>query len=101
MSLLKDVCIEAIKRMPENITVEDIICEIIIIGNIVEPLQNEGRETTVEEVLERVDKWKENRTITNEEIIEQSKAWRERSIMGIREKLIIIDKKGNIVLSIQ
>ena len=59
MSLVKDVCIEAIRRMPEDITFEDIIDKILIIGHVLEGLKDikDERTVTTEELLKRVEEW--------------------------------------------
>lgn len=53
MSVLKDVSIETIRRMPESATVEDIVYEIIIVGNVLEDLKasEEGKSVTAQELL--------------------------------------------------
>ena len=53
MSVLKDVSIETIRRMPESATVEDIVYEIIIVGNVLEDLKasEEGKSVTARELL--------------------------------------------------
>ena len=59
MSLLKDISIETIRRMPENSSTEDIMYEIDIIAHVLEGLKDseEGRTITTEELLKRVEEW--------------------------------------------
>lgn len=53
MSIIKDVCIEIIKRMPENVTIEDIVEEILFMGNIYKSLKPDKRlKIKTEELLE-------------------------------------------------
>lgn len=78
MSILKDVSIEAIRRMPENATVEDIVDEIYVIGDIIEESSEEGRMLTTEEFL--------NLALPEEEINEEER----RETHVIREEM----KKG-------
>lgn len=54
MSLLKDVVIEAIRRMPESVTAKDIIRDIRLINDIIEEFEASGEMITKEELLERV-----------------------------------------------
>jgi len=55
MSLLKDVVIEAIKRLPENATAKDIIYQIRLIDNIIKGLKaSECDKIPTEEILKRV-----------------------------------------------
>ena len=59
MSLLKDVSIETIKKMPEDSSVEDIMYEIDFIAHVLEGLKDseEGRTITTEDLLKRVEEW--------------------------------------------
>lgn len=54
MSLLKEVVVEAIRRMSESATATDIIYEIYLIENVLESLKM-SEEINVEEILERVE----------------------------------------------
>lgn len=54
MSVIKDVCIEIIKRMPENATREDIVEEIFFMHNIYESLKPEERRIIKTEDLLRL-----------------------------------------------
>lgn len=53
MSLLKEVVVEAIRRMSESATATDIIYEIYLIENVLESLKM-SEEINVEEILKRV-----------------------------------------------
>ena len=59
MSALKEATIEAIKKLPDDCTSEDIMYEIHFIAQVLEGLKDaeEGRVITTEELLERVDSW--------------------------------------------
>lgn len=59
MSKLKTIAIERIKRLPDDINIEDIMYEIIFIGQVIEGLQNsqDGHVITTEELLARVNSW--------------------------------------------
>lgn len=55
MSLLKDTVIEAIRRMPENVTAKDIISEIRLIDHMIEDLKSSKRIIVEpEELLKRI-----------------------------------------------
>jgi predicted small secreted protein len=60
MSLIKDTVIEAIRRMPEDVTIKDIVKEIISIGIVLESLGSEGETISTDEVLKKVDECKKN-----------------------------------------
>lgn len=60
MSSIKDILIEAIKRMPEDVTFEDIAKEIFGIGLVLENLNSEGKIILADEVLKKVDECKKN-----------------------------------------
>lgn len=59
MSLLKKVTIEAIKKLPEECSLEDIMYEINFVAQVFEGLKNaeEGKLLTTEELLSRVKQW--------------------------------------------
>ena len=63
MNLLKELSIETIRKMPENVTEEDIIYEIRVIAHILEGLKDvkEGRTITTEELLKDVEEWSKKR----------------------------------------
>jgi len=65
MSILLDVSIEILKKMPENSTIEDIVEEIYIIGDILEETPKEGRKMTIEELR--------NLVLPEEEISEEER----------------------------
>ena len=55
MSLLKDTVIEAIRRMPENVTAKDITSEIRLIDHMIEDLKSSNRiMVEPEELLKRI-----------------------------------------------
>ncbi len=55
MSLLKDTVIEAIRRMPENVTAKDITSEIRLIDHMIEDLKSSKRiMVEPEELLKRI-----------------------------------------------
>lgn len=56
MSIVKDIIIETAKRMPENITFEDAVCEILNVGTAFEELRSseEGRPIPTEELLDLI-----------------------------------------------
>jgi len=60
MSLIKDTVIEAIRRMPEDVTIKDIVKEIISIGIVLESLGSEGETISTDEVLKKVYECKKN-----------------------------------------
>ena len=62
MILLKYLVIEAIKRMPDNVTIDDIIKEIIVVDEMFERMKasEDGNNLTIEKVLQRADKCKTN-----------------------------------------
>ena len=52
MSLLKDIVVEAIRRMPENVTAKDIANEIRLIDNTIEEIKaSNGRMVTTDDIL--------------------------------------------------
>ncbi|HHT9120200.1 MAG TPA: hypothetical protein ACFYD3_06630 [Candidatus Hypogeohydataceae bacterium YC41] len=59
MSLIKEVTIEAIKKLPEECSVEDIMYEINFVAQVLEGLKDaeEGKMLTTEELLSRVKQW--------------------------------------------
>ncbi len=59
MASMKDAAIEAIKKMPDECTVEDIMYEIDFIAQVMDGLRDadEGRTISTEELLARVKKW--------------------------------------------
>ncbi len=63
MSLLKELSIETIRKLPEDATEEDLLCEIRIVAHILKGLKDvkEGRTITTEELLKDVEKWSKKR----------------------------------------
>lgn len=59
MALLKEVTIEAIKKLPDGCSFEDIMYEINFIAQVFEGLKDaeDGRLLTTEEILGRVEQW--------------------------------------------
>nr|MDO8087252.1 hypothetical protein [Candidatus Sigynarchaeum springense]MDO8116829.1 hypothetical protein [Candidatus Sigynarchaeota archaeon] len=59
MATIKDAAIEAIKKMPDECTVEDIMYEINFIAQVLDGLRDvdEGKTISTEELLLRVKKW--------------------------------------------
>lgn len=59
MSTLKEATKEAIKKLPDNCTPDDIFYEINFIAQVLDGLKDakEGRVITTEELLKRVEQW--------------------------------------------
>ncbi|NMC07972.1 MAG: hypothetical protein GYA24_22390 [Candidatus Lokiarchaeota archaeon] len=59
MASIKDAAIEAIKKMPDESTVEDIMYEINFIAQVMDGLRDaeSGRTMSTEELLQRVRTW--------------------------------------------
>jgi hypothetical protein len=59
MDALKAATIERIKKLPDGVSVEDIMYEIDFIGQVLDGIKDadEGKTITTEELLVRVDKW--------------------------------------------
>ncbi len=59
MALLKEVTIEAIKRLPDESSLEDIMYEINFVAQVLEGLKDaeKGKLLTTEELLDRVEQW--------------------------------------------
>lgn len=59
MDFLKETAIEAIKRLPDHCSVEDIMYTVNLVAQVLEGVQDaeSGRTITTEELLERVDQW--------------------------------------------
>jgi predicted transcriptional regulator len=59
MTSLKDVAIERLKKLPDNVTLEDIMYEINFIAQVVEGLKDaeQGNTITTEELLKKVEQW--------------------------------------------
>lgn len=56
MSLLKDIVVEAIRRMPDNVTAKDIANEIRLIDNTIDEIKvsKDGRMVTTDDILKRL-----------------------------------------------
>ncbi len=59
MTLLKEVAIETIKRLPDESSLEDIMYEINFVAQVLDGLKDAeaGRLVTTEELLKRVEQW--------------------------------------------
>ena len=59
MGLLKEVSIEAIKKLPDECSFEDIMYEINFVAQVFEGLKDakNGNLLTTEELLSRVEQW--------------------------------------------
>jgi len=59
MVIPKQVAIEAIKRLPDESSLEDVMDEINFVAQVLEGLKDaeDGKTLTTEELLERVEKW--------------------------------------------
>ncbi|HHT9144393.1 MAG: hypothetical protein Q7J76_05735 [Candidatus Brocadiaceae bacterium] len=59
MGLLKEVTIEAIKKLPDECSFEDIMYEINFVAQVFDGLKDaqDGKLLTTEELLTRVEQW--------------------------------------------
>jgi predicted transcriptional regulator len=59
MDKLKEATIESIKKMPDGISVEDIMYRINVVAQVLEGLKDAdtGRTITTNELLKKVDEW--------------------------------------------
>ena len=59
MNLIKQNVIEAIRKLPDDCSVEDIMYQIYFISQVMEGLNDaeEGRVLTTKDVLEQIDTW--------------------------------------------
>jgi hypothetical protein len=59
MNTVKQVSLEAIKRLPDQCTIDDIMYEINFIAQVYEGLKDaeEGKPVTTKESLKRADRW--------------------------------------------
>ncbi|MBI2429403.1 MAG: hypothetical protein HYV29_11530 [Ignavibacteriales bacterium] len=59
MSTLKEVSIEAIKRLPDDCSSSDIMYELHIVSQVMEGLNDakEGKVFTTDELLQQVETW--------------------------------------------
>ena len=59
MGLLKEITIEAIKKLPDECSLEDIMHEINFVAQVFEGLKDaeDGSLLTTEELLSRVERW--------------------------------------------
>jgi len=56
---LKNVAIERLKKLPDDVSLEDIMYEINFIAQVVEGLKDaeQGNTITTEELLKKVEQW--------------------------------------------
>lgn len=59
ITILKEVSIERIKKLPDSCSVDDIMYEINFIAQVLEGLKDaeQGRIITTEQLLEQADEW--------------------------------------------
>jgi predicted transcriptional regulator len=59
MDLIKYNAIEAIKKLPDGCSAEDIMYQIYFVSQVLEGLRDadEGRVLSTEDVLEQIEKW--------------------------------------------
>jgi predicted transcriptional regulator len=59
MSALKEATIEAIKKLPDDCTPEDILYEMKFLAKVFRGLKDieEGRVLTTNQILDRIDNW--------------------------------------------
>ena len=59
MNVIKQTAIEAIKRLPDGCSLEDIMYQIYFVSQVFEGLKDaeEGRIITSEELLKRIEQW--------------------------------------------
>lgn len=59
MNVIKQTAIEAIKRLPDGCSLEDIMYQIYFISQVFEGLRDaeEGRTVSSEELLSRIEQW--------------------------------------------
>jgi hypothetical protein len=95
MSLIKDIVVEAIKRMPEDVTSRDIVKEILSIDIVLENLNSEGKIISIEEVLKKVDECKKNEKFNQK--IEMRYLTLKKELDKMREELSKIKNAQNVV----
>ena len=98
MSLIKDIVVEAIKRMPEDVTSRDIVKEILSIDIVLENLNSEGKIISIEEVLKKVDECKKNEKFNQK--IEMRYLTLKKELDKMREELSKIKNAQNVVWQI-
>ncbi len=85
MSIVKDIIIETVRRMPENVTYEDVAYEILDIGNIFKDLKISEEDFLKFHNL--AEKWKEETLITSSvHEIESNRSYLE--IIGMGKKVL-------------
>ena len=59
MNSIKNITLERIKNLPDNVTLEDLMYEINVIAQVLDGVRDEeeGRTLTEEELTARIEKW--------------------------------------------
>jgi predicted transcriptional regulator len=59
MNSIKNITLERIKNLPDNVTLEDLMYEINVIAQVLDGVRDEeeGRTLTEEELAARIQKW--------------------------------------------
>jgi len=59
MNSIKNITLERIKNLPDNVTIEDLMYEINVIAQVLDGVhdEEEGRTLTEEELAARIEKW--------------------------------------------
>jgi predicted transcriptional regulator len=59
MNSIKNITIERIKNLPDNVTLEDLMYEINVIAQVLDGIhdEEEGRTLTEEELTARIENW--------------------------------------------
>jgi len=59
MNSIKNITLERIKNLPDNVTIEDLMYEINVIAQVLDGVRDdeEGRTLTEEELAARIEKW--------------------------------------------
>ena len=59
MNSIKNITLERIKNLPDNVTLEDLMYEINVIAQVLDGVRDEeeGRTLTEEELAARIEKW--------------------------------------------
>jgi len=59
MNSIKNITLERIKNLPDNVTLEDLMYEINVIAQVLDGVRDdeEGRTLSEEELASRIEKW--------------------------------------------
>jgi hypothetical protein len=59
MNSIKNITLERIKNLPDNVTLEDLMYEINVIAQVLDGVRDEeaGKTLTEEELASRIEKW--------------------------------------------